>query len=561
MDLAQIISNLILYHTTALKLSKIKALKTLVMPVTKRKQLPEKEELIENGEAIESERSNIKGDELNIAVLLFLYTLQGIPLGLAGAIPMLLQNRGITYTQQAEFSFVNWPFSVKLLWAPIVDAIFWPEFGRRKTWLVPVQYLIGIVMIIMSSGITEWLGSDEIAPSMIMLTMSFLFLNFLAATQDIAVDGWALTMLKRCNVGHASTCNTVGQTAGFFLGYVLFLALESPYFCNKYLRSIPEETGLVTLSSFLLFWGWIFIITTTLVALFKHEANDTINTRESKVKGVSDIVDAYKQLYTIIKLPAVRTLAFVLFTAKLGFCAADAVSGLKLVEAGVPREDLALLAVPLVPVQIIMPVILAKHTTGPAPLSLWLRAFPLRLLVGPLAALLVAITPSLLGSSGPTYSYLFILMMLYIFHQAKYILGIDIRRNNNDNVIILSQQSYIDNLLKRFSMENCNKCATPMEINSKHKPEEKCDDDKSDTNWPYRELIGCLNYLSNATRPDIANALCKSKGGTCDIRMDGYYIETVICLVLGFLWLQWGRPTIKRLQRLPASAWQIGRHR
>ena len=48
----------------------------------------------------------------------------------------------------------------------------------------------------------------------------FFFLNFLAATQDIAVDGWALTMLKRENVGYASTCNSVGQTAGYFMGYV-----------------------------------------------------------------------------------------------------------------------------------------------------------------------------------------------------------------------------------------------------------------------------------------------------------------------------------------------------
>lgn len=42
-----------------------------------------------------------------------------------------------------------------------------------------------------------WLGSEEEAPSMSILTISFLLLNFLAATQDIAVDGWALTMLKR----------------------------------------------------------------------------------------------------------------------------------------------------------------------------------------------------------------------------------------------------------------------------------------------------------------------------------------------------------------------------
>lgn len=60
-----------------------------------------------------------------------------------------------------------------------------------------MQYLIGIVMIIMSYGVSDWLGSDDKAPSMMILTLSFLFLNFLAATQDIAVDGWALTMLKR----------------------------------------------------------------------------------------------------------------------------------------------------------------------------------------------------------------------------------------------------------------------------------------------------------------------------------------------------------------------------
>lgn len=57
--------------------------------------------LIENGDQKDMEEpSNIKGDRLNIALLLFLYTLQGIPLGLAAAIPMLLQNRGISYREQ-----------------------------------------------------------------------------------------------------------------------------------------------------------------------------------------------------------------------------------------------------------------------------------------------------------------------------------------------------------------------------------------------------------------------------------------------------------------------------
>ena len=44
---------------------------------------------------------------------------QGIPLGLAAAIPLILTNRNVSYKQQGEFSFAFWPFSVKLLWAPL----------------------------------------------------------------------------------------------------------------------------------------------------------------------------------------------------------------------------------------------------------------------------------------------------------------------------------------------------------------------------------------------------------------------------------------------------------
>ena len=195
------------------------------------------------------------GDGRNIAVLLFLYVLQGIPLGLGGAVPLILTNKHVSYKQQAEFSFAYWPFSVKLLWAPIVDSLFIRRIGRRKTWLVPVQYFIGITMFLLAQNVDYYLDSSP--PDVFSLTCMFFFLNFLAATQDIAVDGWALTMLKRQNVGYASTCNAVGQTAGYFIGYVFYMALES--------------YGVLTLKDFLNFWAVTFIIATTFVAIFKHE--------------------------------------------------------------------------------------------------------------------------------------------------------------------------------------------------------------------------------------------------------------------------------------------------
>lgn len=138
---------------------------------------------------------------------------------------------------------MTWPFSLKLLWAPLVDSIYSTRMGRRKTWLIPTQYLIGAFMLLLSGHVEQWLGGAKREPNIEVLTLLFFMLNFLAATQDIAVDGWALTMLRKQNVGHASTCNSVGQTAGYFLSYVLFMALESSSFCNMYLRSTPEETG------------------------------------------------------------------------------------------------------------------------------------------------------------------------------------------------------------------------------------------------------------------------------------------------------------------------------
>lgn len=302
-----------------------------------------------SGDKKDSSKSLAK-DRWNIALLLLLYTLQGVPIGLAGSVPMVLQAKKIGYRQQAVFSFVSWPFSVKLLWAPIVDAIYSRSFGRRKSWLVPVQYIIGGTMMIMSYYINTLLGENGNAPNVFMLTVLFFLLFACAATQDIAVDGWAITMLSRENVGHASTCNSVGQTVGYFLGYTIFLALESKEFCNTYLRSESLDSGIIDLPSFLFFWGIVFVTVTSLVMLFKKEK------REPHAEVKTNVAAAYMQLLQILKLRPVQMYAAFLLTARVGLAAGENVTGLKLVEAGLPREKIALIALPMVPVQILLPL-------------------------------------------------------------------------------------------------------------------------------------------------------------------------------------------------------------
>lgn len=64
-----------------------------------------------------------------------------------GAIPFILGTRKVSYADQGTFSFAFWPFSIKLLWAPIIDSLYIERFGRRKSWLIPIQFLIGIFML------------------------------------------------------------------------------------------------------------------------------------------------------------------------------------------------------------------------------------------------------------------------------------------------------------------------------------------------------------------------------------------------------------------------------
>jgi PAT family acetyl-CoA transporter-like MFS transporter 1 len=54
-------------------------------------------------------------------------------------------------------------------------------------------------MIVLSWKIDDLMGTEKGQEhvNIMFLTVIFFMLNFLAATQDIAVDGWALTMLSR----------------------------------------------------------------------------------------------------------------------------------------------------------------------------------------------------------------------------------------------------------------------------------------------------------------------------------------------------------------------------
>lgn len=484
-------------------------------------------------------RNGIQGELSNVALLLVLYVLQGIPLGLAGSIPLIMQSKNVSYKDQAYFSFVFWPFSLKLLWAPLVDSVYLRQFGRRKSWLVPTQYLLGLFMLYLSFTVDAMLQTDgQKGLDVITLTAAFFLLAFLAATQDIAVDGWALTMLSKENVGYASTCNSVGQTAGYFLGNVLFLALESPDFCNKYLRFESKDKGIVTLSDFLFFWGIVFMVSTTLVAILKKENSRHQRIKKKPREETQGVMETYKLLFSIVKMPTVFTFCILLLTAKIGFSAADAVTGLKLVEAGVPKEQLALLAVPMVPLQILLPLVISKYTAGPRPLDIFYKAFPFRLLIGLEYALLVWWTPSVRHEEGFPVYYYAVVLISYAAHQvalySMYVACMAFHAKVSDPVIGGTYMTLLNTVSNLGG------------------------------NWPSTLALWLVDPLTSKecqgapgqTCSTLEEAgLCVREGGMCITALDGYYVESVVCVVIGLCWWIFFGKKMKRLQEESTSAW------
>ncbi|RCN47054.1 Acetyl-coenzyme A transporter 1 family protein [Ancylostoma caninum] len=498
-------------------------------------------------------RETLRGDISSICLLLFLYLLQGVPLGLIGAIPLLLQGRNVSYGQQAIFSFAYWPFSMKLLWAPVVDSVYWKRIGRRKSWMVPCQYLIGMFMLLLSFRVPYVMGEGtDSGPNVLFLMLIFLPLNFLAATQDIAVDGWALTILSRKNVGYASTCNAVGQTAGYFLGNVVFLSLESADFANTFLRSADNQKpyGVIDLAGFVFFWGWVFIISTTLVLIFKKEVDNSLenpqgNNDDDEKELDLGIVETYSVLWKILRLKPMLWMLVILLTGKIAFSATDGITGLKLIGMGIPKDRLASFGLFLTPLQIMLPWMIGKWTAGPRPLNIFLLAYPYRLFVGGIFAALVYFTPSFKLETGKFSNTVYIVWIIaYILHQvATYCMFVSMMAFNAQVSDPRIGGTYMT-LLNTLNNLGGNWPVTLI---------------LSVTDWfTYKDCVvkGTKHVLYSCNSKTLAEQ-CTAGGDVCEVAVDGYYIAVAICSVIGLLWYKLLFNKIKYLQKIPRKDWSV----
>lgn len=480
-------------------------------------------------------------DRNNFFVLVFLYLLQGIPVGLAfGSIPFLLKSR-LSYGQVGIFTLASYPYSLKLLWSPIVDAFYHKTFGRRKSWIVPIQTISAIVLLYLGTSVERLLENAQ--ENLFAITVSFFTLVFLCATQDIAVDGWALTLLTPEALSYASTAQTVGLNTGYFMSFTVFLAFNSPEFANKYFRSVPSDVPFLTLSQYLIAWGWIYLVATVVLGLLKKE--------ERTRSDSGGILAVYKSMYNVLKLNNIQILIMVHLVAKIGFQANEAVTNLKLLEKGFSKEDLALTVLIDFPFEIIFGYYAAKWSTGTRPLKPWMLGYIGRLVCAVISMMAVIGFPK---NEKIGFGYLLIIICTHVL--GSFMSTIQFVSINAFHTQIA------DPSIGGTYMTTLN---TISNLGGQ---------------WPRLIVLFAVDWFTKATcevsntsslgsgsektfapfscAKEADKAHCRELGGICNVETDGYYVSNVLCVLVGLaLFFFWIRKKMMHLESLPKSAWRV----
>jgi PAT family beta-lactamase induction signal transducer AmpG len=149
----------------------------------------------------------------------------GFPLALLlGTMTFWLAKVGIDKKTIGFAIGLTTPYTLKFLWAPLVDRLKLPVltglFGQRRAWLFFVQALLFA---------SVWmLGASQ--PELHLGVFAFwaIATAFLGATQDIVIDAYRIEILPEDELAHGTANNQFGYRLGAFAAGVGTIAMASP---------------------------------------------------------------------------------------------------------------------------------------------------------------------------------------------------------------------------------------------------------------------------------------------------------------------------------------------
>jgi MFS transporter, PAT family, beta-lactamase induction signal transducer AmpG len=127
-----------------------------------------------------------------VLIVLFLGFSSGLPLALSGStLQVWATESGVDLKTIGLFAALGTPYTIKFLWAPLVDALDVPLLsrwlGRRRGWLILSQLLLIVAIALLG------LCNPAVSPG--GLVLAALFVATASATQDIVVDAFRVESL------------------------------------------------------------------------------------------------------------------------------------------------------------------------------------------------------------------------------------------------------------------------------------------------------------------------------------------------------------------------------
>ncbi len=154
-----------------------------------------------------------------VAPLLALGFASGLPLALTGGTLQAWATIEQVSLQEIGFlTLVGTAYTLKFLWAPLVDRYAPPWLGRRRGWMVLMQVLLALGLLAM--------GCLSPGKTLLPLALLAVLVAFCSATQDIAFDAYRSDVLHKEERGAGAALSVLGYRLAMLVsgGLALILA-------------------------------------------------------------------------------------------------------------------------------------------------------------------------------------------------------------------------------------------------------------------------------------------------------------------------------------------------
>lgn len=153
-------------------------------------------------------------------LLISMYMCQTLSLGYVfGCLPVIMRQQQMSLKSIGALFLLHLPWAFKFLYASWVDRLYLPSIGRRRSWIVPLQWVAAVILLCLSGTPPE--------THFTMMYLLVLLLHTVMATSDIAVDGYATDILHPHERAWGNTIQSGARFAGMMLGGGLMLFLHS----------------------------------------------------------------------------------------------------------------------------------------------------------------------------------------------------------------------------------------------------------------------------------------------------------------------------------------------